>query len=96
MWKLCPLLKFLATPLPSLVVDEENLVIGFGPPTLEMLLPSLLADTALYCICIKSQISMQNFVNSEAWDLQLGRSLRIDFLGLLVYATRANSISADI
>ena len=33
MWKLCPpLLKFLATPLPSLVVDEENLVIGFGPP----------------------------------------------------------------
>ena len=27
-----PLSKFLATPLPSLVVDEENLVIGFGPP----------------------------------------------------------------
>ena len=27
-----PLLKFLATSLPSLVVDEENLVIGFGPP----------------------------------------------------------------
>ena len=27
-----PLLKFLATPLPSLVADEENLVIGFGPP----------------------------------------------------------------
>ena len=43
MWKLCtpPLLKFLATPLPALVVGEENLVIGFGPPTLEMLLPSL-------------------------------------------------------
>ena len=27
-----PLLKFLATPLPSLVVDEEYLVIGFAPP----------------------------------------------------------------
>ena len=27
-----PLLKFLTTPLPSLVVDEENLVIGFGLP----------------------------------------------------------------
>ena len=44
-WKLCPpLLKFLATPLPSLVVDEKNLVIGFAPPpplTLEMLPPSL-------------------------------------------------------
>ena len=36
-----PLLKFLATPLPSLVVDEENLVIAFGLPTLEMLPPSL-------------------------------------------------------
>ena len=33
MWKLCPpFFKFLATPLPFLVVDEENLVIGFGPP----------------------------------------------------------------
>ena len=32
MRKLCPpLLKFLATPLPALVVGEENLVIGFGP-----------------------------------------------------------------
>ena len=27
-----PPLKFLATPQPSLVADEENLVIGFGPP----------------------------------------------------------------
>ena len=27
-----PCLKFLATPLPSLVVDEENLVIDFRPP----------------------------------------------------------------
>ena len=27
-----PLLKFLATPPPSLVVDEQNVVIGFGPP----------------------------------------------------------------
>ena len=27
-----PPFKFLATPLPSLVVDKENLVIGFGPP----------------------------------------------------------------
>ena len=26
-----PPLKFLATPLPALVVGEENLVIGFGP-----------------------------------------------------------------
>ena len=43
-WKLCPSrLKLLATPLPSLVVDEESLVIGFGPPTLEML-PPLLPD----------------------------------------------------
>ena len=25
-------LKFLATPLPALVVGEQNLVIGFGPP----------------------------------------------------------------
>ena len=43
MWKLCPPLKFLATPLPALVVGEENLVISFGlpPPTLEMLSPSL-------------------------------------------------------
>ena len=39
---------------------------------------------------------MQNFVNSGAWDLQLGRSLRIDFLGLLVYATRTDLISSDI
>ena len=32
---ICPtpsFFKFLATPLSSLVVDEENLVIGFGPP----------------------------------------------------------------
>ena len=36
-----PLLKFLATPLPALVVGEENLVIGFRPSTLEMLPPSL-------------------------------------------------------
>ena len=36
---------------------------------------------------------MQNFVNSGTWDLQLGRSLRIDFLGLLVYATRTDSTS---
>ena len=28
------LLKFLATPLPALVVGEKNLVIGFGPPPL--------------------------------------------------------------
>ena len=27
-----PLLKFLATPLPALVVGEEKLVIGFWPP----------------------------------------------------------------
>ena len=27
-----PLLKYLATPLLALVVGEENLVIGFGPP----------------------------------------------------------------
>ena len=26
-----PLSQFLATPLPALVVSEENLVIGFGP-----------------------------------------------------------------
>ena len=25
-------LKYLATPLPALVVAEENLVFGFGPP----------------------------------------------------------------
>ena len=24
--------KFIATPLPALVVGEENLIIGFGPP----------------------------------------------------------------
>ena len=36
-----PLLQFLATPLPALVVSEKNLVIDFGPPTLEMLPPSL-------------------------------------------------------
>ena len=29
-----PLLQFLTTPLPALVVGEENLVIGFGPPPL--------------------------------------------------------------
>ena len=47
MWKLCPpLLKFLATPLPALVVDEENLVIGLGS-TLEMLPPSLLGTIFL-------------------------------------------------
>ena len=27
-----PLLKFLATPLPALVIGEKNLVIDFGPP----------------------------------------------------------------
>ena len=34
MWKIChpPLLKFLATPLPALVVGEEKLVISFGSP----------------------------------------------------------------
>ena len=34
MWKLSPpsVFKFLATPQPALVVGEENLVIGFGPP----------------------------------------------------------------
>ena len=37
---------------------------------------------------------MQNFVNSGAWDLQLGISLRLDFLELLVYATRTDSISS--
>ena len=43
MWKFCPLLlKFLATPLTALIVGEENLVIGFGPPTLEILPPSLI------------------------------------------------------
>ena len=36
-----PLLKCFATPLLALFVGEENLVIGFGPPTLEMLPPSL-------------------------------------------------------
>ena len=37
-----PLLKCLISPLPTLVVGEENLVIDFGPPpTLEMLPPSL-------------------------------------------------------
>ena len=41
-----PFLKILATPLPALVVGKENLVIGFGPPTLEMLPPSLLP---IYC-----------------------------------------------
>ena len=44
-WKFMflPLLKYLATPLPALVVGEENLVISFAPPpTLEMLPPSLL------------------------------------------------------
>ena len=40
-YALSPLLKFLAMPQPALVVGEENLVIGFGPPTLEMLPPSL-------------------------------------------------------
>ena len=50
-WKLCPppFLIFLATPLQSLVVGEENLIIGFAPtpppppPTLEMLPPLLVA-----------------------------------------------------
>ena len=36
-----PHFKFLATSLPVWVVGEENLAIGFGPPTLEMLPPSL-------------------------------------------------------
>ena len=46
-WKKCgnyvspPFLKFLATSLPAVVVGEENLIIGFGPLTLEMLPPSL-------------------------------------------------------
>ena len=39
---------------------------------------------------------MQNFGKSEAWDLQLGVSLRLDFLGPLVYANRTDSISSDI
>ena len=29
---LSPFLKFLATPLPALIIGEENLFIGFGPP----------------------------------------------------------------
>ena len=35
MLKLCPppFFKFIATPLPALVVGEENLAIGFGPPS---------------------------------------------------------------
>ena len=32
MWKLYPPFKFFATPLPALVVGEENLVISFAPP----------------------------------------------------------------
>ena len=43
-----PLLKFLATPLPALVAGKENLIIDFGPSTLEMLPPSLrLSDIPL-------------------------------------------------
>ena len=36
-----PPLRYLATPLPALIVGEKNQVIGFGPLTLEMLPPSL-------------------------------------------------------
>ena len=42
MWKLCsPLLKYLATSLPTLVVGEKIWSLILGPPTLEMLSPSL-------------------------------------------------------
>ena len=42
MWKLCPpLLKFFATPLPALVVGKKICSLVLGPPTLEMLPPSL-------------------------------------------------------
>ena len=50
MCQLCPLslLKFLATPLPALAVGEENLVrFRPQPPSLEMLLPSLLSPQQL-------------------------------------------------
>ena len=56
-----PFFKFLATPLPALVVGEENLVIGFGPPpTLEVLPPSLFVNA---CIC-KMQVLVE-FGTSE-------------------------------
>ena len=41
-----PLFKISRYATASLVVGEENLVIGFGPPTLEMLPPSLVATQA--------------------------------------------------
>ena len=43
-----PPLKYFAAPLLVLVVGEENLVIGFGPPTLEMLPPSLVQTMELF------------------------------------------------
>ena len=39
---------------------------------------------------------MQSLMNSEAWYLQLRRSPRIDFLGLLVCAARTDPISSDV
>ena len=46
-----PFFKFVAAPLLSLVVDEENVVIGFGPPTLEMLPPSLPRWPSGWSVC---------------------------------------------
>ena len=63
--------KFLATPLSSLVVDEENLVIGFGLPTLEMLPPSLLRPTQTYFadlhITIKSDPRLKVGIKINSW-----------------------------
>ena len=83
-WKKCgnyapPLLKFLATPLPSLVVDEENLVIGFGPPTLEMLPPSLYDLAVGARVLVRKAMSKfgKDCGNAKArsilWVLQTGR-----------------------
>ena len=54
------LLKFLPAPLPPLVVGEENLVIGYGPPpTLKMLPSSLLLDRNDFQ---SGEINIQNIV----------------------------------
>ena len=53
MWKLCPpppFIKFLAMPLPALVVGEKNLTIGFGfrPPLPHFRNASAIADDSAH------------------------------------------------
>ena len=56
-----PPLKFFATPLPALVVGEENLVIGFGLPHFRT--ASAIAVLAYSITCLKQHVQNTNKVS---------------------------------